>query len=157
MYENALGLTVNIDIQPHTWILQRAIEGTYPGDGPNWTNPPSDLDPTSSWLNGRVPGSSSNLYHYEHPRVTEIAETMRVTLDLEEKNIKAEEVVQIMMGVHPDYGWDGISPSIGVMNAISNDLGWPYYHPNPDAYQFAQAGHNHFGSWLDTDHPDYPA
>ncbi len=157
MYENALGLTVNIDLQPYTVILQRLVEGTYPGDGPSWTNPPSDLDPTSSWLNGRVPGGSSNLYSYEHPRVTEIAETMKVTLDLEEKKIMADEVVQIMMGVHPDYGWDGISPSIGVMNPINNDLGWPYYHPNPDAYQFAHAGHNHFSTWLDTDHEEYPA
>ena len=157
MYENALGLTVNIDLQPYTVILQRLVEGTYPGDGPSWTNPPSDLDPTSSWLNGRVPGGSSNLYNYEHPRVTEIAETMKVTLDLEEKKIMADEVVQIMMGVHPDHGWDGISPSIGVMNPINNDLGWPFYHPNEDAYQFAHAGHNHFSTWLDLDDPDYPA
>ena len=157
MYENALGLTVNIDLQPYTVILQRLVEGTYPGDGPSWTNPPSDLDPTSSWLNGRVPGGSSNLYNYEHPRVTEIAETMKVTLDLEEKKIMADEVVQIMMGVHPDHGWDGISPSIGVMNPINNDLAWPFYHPNEDAYQFAHAGHNHFSTWLDLDDPDYPA
>jgi len=157
MYESALGVPVNIDLQPYTVILQRLVEGTYPGDGPSWTNPPSDLDPTTSWLNGRVPGGSSNLYHYEHPRVTEIAEEMKVTLDLEEKKIMSDEVVQIMMGVHPDHGWDGISPSIGVMNPVSHSVGWPYYHPHEDTFQFAHAGHNHVGTWLDTEHPDYPA
>ena len=107
MYESAMGIEVSIDIQPYTVILQRLVEGTYPGDGPSWTNPPSDLDPTSSWINGRVPGGSSNLYNYEHPRVTELAAEMKINLDLEEKKVMADEVVEIMMGVHPDTGWDG--------------------------------------------------
>ena len=157
MYESAMGIEVSIDIQPYTVILQRLVEGTYPGDGPSWTNPPSDLDPTSSWINGRVPGGSSNLYNYEHPRVTELAAEMKINLDLEEKKVMADEVIEIMMGVHPDTGWDGISPSIAVMNPINHDASWPWYHPNEDAYQFAHAGHNHFSTWLDTDHPDYPS
>ncbi len=157
MYESAMGIELKIDIQPYTVILQRLVEGTYPGDGPSWTNPPADLDPTSTWLNGRVPGGSSNLYHYEHPRVTELAEQMKVTLDLEDKKVMGDEIVEIMMGVHPDTGWDGIAPSIGVMNPISHSVNWPWYHPEPDIYQFAHAGHRYDTGWLDTSHPDYPA
>ena len=157
MYESAMGIELNIDIQPYTVILQRLVEGTYPGDGPSWTNPPSDLDPTSSWLNGRVPSGSSNLYHYEHPRVTELAEQMKITLDLEEKKVMADEVIQIMMGVHPDTGWDGIAPSIGVMNPIGHTVNWPWFHAEPDVYQFAHSGHRNDTSWLDVNHPEFPA
>ena len=157
MYESAMGIELKIDIQPYTVVLQRLVEGTYPGDGPSWTNPPADLDPTSTWLNGRVPGGSSNLYHYEHPRVTELSEQMKVTLDLEEKKVMSDEVVQIMMGVHPDTGWEGIAPSIGVMNPINHTVNWPWFRPDPDIYQFAHAGHRYDGTWLDTGHPDYPA
>ena len=157
MYESAMGIELSIDIQPYTVVLQRLVEGTYPGDGPSWTNPPSDLDPTSSWINGRVPGGSSNLYNYEHPRVTELAAEMKINLDLEEKKVMADEVIEIMMGVHPDTGWDGISPSIAVMNPIDHNAAWPWYHPNEDAFQFAHAGHNHFSTWVDTNHPDYPS
>jgi len=157
MYESAMGIEMKIDIQPYTVILQRLVAGDYPGDGPSWTNPPSDLDPTTSWLLGRVPGASANLYTYEHPRVTELANLMKVTLDLEEKKVMSDEVVQIMMGVHPETGWDGISPSIGVMNPVSNEASWPYYRPPGDLYQFAHAGHNQDRLWLDVDDPDYPA
>ena len=69
----------------------------------------------------------------------------------------SDEVVQIMMGVHPETGWDGIAPSIGVMNPINHTVNWPWFHPDPDVYQFAHAGHRYDGSWLDTAHPDYPA
>ena len=104
-----------------------------------------------------MPGGSSNLYHYEHPRVTELSEQMKVTLDLEEKKVMSDEVVQIMMGVHPDTGWEGIAPSIGVMNPINHTVNWPWFRPDPDIYQFAHAGHRYDGTWLDTGHPDYPA
>ncbi len=157
MYETAMGIELKIDIQPYTVILDRLVGGNYPGDGPSWTNPPSDLDPTTSWLLGRVPGASANLYTYEHPRVTELANEMKVTLDLEAKKVMSDEVIEIMMGVHPDTGWDGISPSIGVMNPVSNEASWPYYRPPEDLYQFAHAGHNQDRLWLDVGHPDYPA
>jgi len=40
MYESATEMTMNIDLQPYTVILQRLEEGTEPGDIPSWTNPP---------------------------------------------------------------------------------------------------------------------
>ena len=157
MYREALDLEVNFDVQPYTVILQRWIEGTYPGQGPQWTNPPSDLDPTTSYNNNFVPGGSTNNLNYEHPRMTEIAQTMQVTLDIEERQQMAHEAQRILLGTHPDYGLDGIANSPGVMNGISPVLWWPYIHHGPDTLQFAHSSHRYDETWIDTDHPDYPA
>ena len=40
MYEEALGIEVSFNIQPYTVLLQRWVSKTYPGGGPQWTNPP---------------------------------------------------------------------------------------------------------------------
>ena len=158
MYESAMGITFDIGIDPYTVLLQRLVEGTFQGQIPCWTNPPSDLDPTSYWLNGRIPGASTNFYSYENPRVTEIAEEMKVTLDIETKQVLAAEMVDLQMGVHPDYGWDAISPGPGVMNPVSNEASWPWYHVIDDGYQFAHNGHKVVEEvWIDWQHDDYPA
>ena len=52
-----MGITFDIGIDPYTVLLQRLVEGTFQGQIPCWTNPPSDLDPTCYWLNGRIPGA----------------------------------------------------------------------------------------------------
>ncbi len=158
MYEGSLGVGIEISIDPYTVLLQRLVDGTSTGQIPCWTNPPSDLDPTSYWLNGRVPGGSANFYSYENARVTEIAEEMKVTLDIEAKGELAREMVQLQLGIHPDYGWESLSPGLGVMNPVSNEASWPYYHVQPDGYQFAHQGPKIVEDmWLDTTHEDYPA
>ena len=158
MYENATEMKMNIDVQPYTVILQRLTEGTYPGDIPSWTNPPSDLDPTNGWANGRVPGGSSNLYTYDHPPVTALVERMQVTLDVEERKAMAREVQLMMLGQSTENpGFGGISPSIGVVNGIQRTIDWPYVNADPDVFQFAHASHRHDGTWLDTTHADFPA
>ena len=158
MYESAMGVPFEIGIDPYTVLLQRLVDGTFQGQVPCWTNPPSDLDPTSYWLNGRVPGASANFYSYENPRVTEIAEEMKITLDLEAKGALSREMVQLQLGIHPDWGWESLSPGLGVMNPVSNEASWPYYHVQPDGYQFAHQGHKIVEDmWLDTGHEDYPA
>ena len=157
MYESAMGITVDIGIDPYTVLLQRLVEGTFQGQIPCWTNPPSDLDPTSYWLNGRIPGASANFYSYENPRVTEIAEEMKITLDIEAKKVLSAEMVELQMGIHPDYGWEAISPGPGVMNPVSNEAAWPWYHVIDDGYQFAHNGHKVVEEvWLDWQHEDYP-
>ena len=157
MYESAMGISFDIGIDPYTVLLQRLVEGTFQGQIPCWTNPPSDLDPTSSWLSGRIPGGSTNFYSYENPRATEIAEEMKVTLDIETKKVLAAEMVDLQMGVHPDYGWEAISPGPGVMNPVSNEAAWPWYHVIDDGYQFAHNGHKVVEEvWLDWEHEDYP-
>ena len=157
MYREALDLEVNFDVQPYTVILQRWIEGTYPGQGPQWTNPPSDLDPTTSYNNNYVPGGSTNNLSYDYPRMTEIAQTMQVTLDIEERQQMAHEAQRILLGTHPDHGLDGIANSPAVMNGISPVLWWPYIHHGEDTLQFAHASHRYDETWIDTDHPEYPA
>ncbi len=158
MYEQALGIGVEISIDPYTILLQRLVDGTSTGQIPCWTNPPSDLDPTSYWLNGRIPGASANFYSYENPRVTEIAEEMKVTLDIESKGVLAEEMVELQLGIHPDWGWESLSPGLGVMNPVSNEAAWPWYHVQPDGYQFAHNGHKIVEDmWLDINHEEYPS
>ena len=157
MYESAMDITFDIGIDPYTVLLQRLVEGTFQGQIPCWTNPPSDLDPTSSWLSGRIPGGSTNFYSYENPRVTEIAEEMKVTLDIETKKVLGAEMVQLQLGTHPDYGWESISPGLGVMNPVSNEAAWPWYHVIDDGYQFAHNGHKVVEEvWIDWQHDDYP-
>lgn len=157
MYREALDLEVEFDVQPYTVILQRWIEGTYPGQGPQWTNPPSDLDPTTSYNNNYVPGGSTNNLAYEHPRMTEIAQTMQVTLDLESRQQLAHEAQRILLGTHPDYGLDGVANSPAVMNGISPALWWPFIKRPDDTLQFAHASHRYDEAWIDVNHPDYPA
>jgi ABC-type transport system substrate-binding protein len=40
MYEDALGIEVQFDLEPFPLMQQRLINGTYPGSGPQWTNAP---------------------------------------------------------------------------------------------------------------------
>ena len=157
MYRTALDIDVVFDVQPYTVILQRWIEGTYPGQGPQWTNPPSDLDPTTSYTNNYVPGGSTNNLYYDYQPITEIAEAMRTTLDNEERRQMAHTAQRILLGTHPDHGLDGIANSPAVMNGISPAIWWPFVERGEDTLQFAHASHRHDDTWIDVNHPDYPA
>ena len=157
MYRDALGLDISFDVQPYTVILQRWVEGTYPGSGPQWTNPPVDLDPTTAYNNRFIPGGSWNNLNYDYPPVADIAHTMRVTLDQEERQALAHDAQRILFGTHPDHGLDGISPTPAVMNGISPAIWWPFVHRGEDTLQFAHASHRMDETWIDVTHPDYPA
>ena len=157
MYTEALGLNVSFDVQPYTVILQRWVEGTYPGSGPQWTNPPVDLDPTTAYNNRFIPGGSWNNLFYEYQPMADIAQTMLVTLDSEERREMAQTAQRILFGTHPDHGLDGISPTPAVMNGISPAVWWPFVHRGEDSLQFAHASHRHDDTWIDVNHPDYPA
>ncbi|MCY4618298.1 MAG: ABC transporter substrate-binding protein [Chloroflexi bacterium] len=157
MYREALGLNVSFDVQPYTVILQRWIEGTYPGSGPQWTNPPVELDPTTAYNNRFIPGGAWNNLAYDYPPMAEIAETMRFTLDQEERREMAHNAQRIILGTHPDHGLDGISPTPAVMNGISPAIWWPFVHRGEDTLQFAHASHRMDDTWIDVNHPDYPA
>ena len=157
MYREALDIDVTFDVQPYTVILQRWIEGTYPGQGPQWTNPPSDLDPTTSYNNNYVPGGSTNNLYYDFQPMTDIAQTMQTTLDLEQRQAMAYEAQRILLGTHPDYGLEGIANSPAVMNGISPAIWWPFVDRPEDTLQFAHASHRYDDAWIDVTHPDYPA
>ena len=157
MYEEALGIEVQFDIEPFPVILQRLIDGSYPGSGPQWTNAPVELDPTTAYQNRFTPGGSWNYFHYDYQPMTEIVERMRVTLDQESRRDLAHEAQRIAFGTHPEHGLAGISPTPGVMNGIAPAIWWPFVHRGEDSLQFAHDSHRHDDTWIDTGHEDYPS
>ncbi|MDE2745438.1 MAG: ABC transporter substrate-binding protein [Chloroflexota bacterium] len=157
MYEEALGIEIEFNIQPYTVLLQRWVSKTYPGGGPQWTNPPDDLDPTTSYLQNLTPGGATNNLSYEFQPMTDIANKMRVTLDREERREMAFEAQRILLGTHPDHGVEGLGFAPAVMNGISPALWWPYVQRPADTLQFAHASHRYDEGWVDVNHPDYPA
>ncbi len=157
MYEEALGIPIEFQIEPYTVLLQRWVSKTYPGGGPQWTNPPDDLDPTTSYLQNLTPGGATNNLSYDFQPMTDIANTMRVTLDREERREMAYEAQRILLGTHPDHGVEGLGFAPAVMNGISPALWWPYVQRPDDTLQFAHASHRYDDAWIDVNHPDYPA
>ena len=157
MYEDALGIKIEFNIQPYTVLLQRWVSKTYPGGGPQWTNPPDDLDPTTSYLQNLTPGGATNNLSYDFQPMTDIANTMRVTLDQEERRDMAFEAQRILLGTHPDHGVEGLGFAPAVMNGISPAIWWPYVQRPDDTLQFAHASHRYDDAWIDVNHPDYPA
>ena len=157
MYTAALGIELHFDLEPFPVILQRLIDGTYPGSGPQWTNAPIELDPTTAYHNRFLPGGSWNYFHYDYEPMAEIVRRMRVTIDQETRRELAHEAQRIALGTHPDHGISGISPTPGVMNGIAPAIWWPFVHRGEDSLQFAHDSHRHDDTWIDVKHPDYPA
>ena len=157
MFEEALGIPVSFNIQPYTVLLQRWVSKTYPGGGPQWTNPPDDLDPTTSYLQNLTPGGATNNLSYNYQPMTDIANKMRITLDREERREMSHEAQRILLGNHPDHGVDGLGFAPAVMNGISPAVWWPYVQRPADTLQFAHASHRYDEGWIDVNHPDYPA
>ena len=157
MYREALNLDVEFDVQPYTVILQRFVDGTYPGSGPQWGNPPAELDPTAPYNDFFTPEGSVNTLSYSYEPIADIARTMRRTLDREERREMSYTAQRILLGTHPDHGLDGITTLPGVMNGISPMLWWPFVHNGEDTLQFAHSSHRYDETWIDVNHPDYPA
>ena len=157
MYREALDLDVEFDVQPYTVILQRFVDGTYPGSGPQWGNPPAELDPTAPYNDFFTPEGSVNTLFYGYEPMADLAREMRVTLDREKRRDMSHTAQRILLGTHPDHGLDGITTIPGVMNGISPVLWWPFVHHSEDTLQFAHASHRYDESWIDVNHPDYPA
>jgi len=156
MYREALDLEVEFDVQPYTVILQRFVDGTYPGSGPQWANPPAELDPTAPYNDFFTPEGSVNTLFYDYEPMADLARTMRRTLDREQRLEMSHTAQRILLGTHPDHGLDGITTLPGVMNGISPVLWWPFVHHSDDTLQFAHASHRYDDTWLDVNHPDYP-
>lgn len=158
MYEAALGIPIELDVQPYTVWLQRLEERTFPGSVAAWTNPPVDLDPTTEFGQFFIPGSSRNSWAgYDYPPVADILREMQVTLDLDKRGELNAQVLRILMGVDPAHGLDGITPEFGVMNPISKSLFWPFMRPDPNIFQFAHSTHHYATVWMDAAHPGAPA
>ena len=164
MFLNALGWEVSFEVQPYTVIVGRLQDGTYPGSGPQWGNPPANLDPSNIWNNTLLPGASNNwpALSYGFQPTTDLVNAMQTELDFERRHDMAVEVTDILTGQHPDYGLDGIQNAWGVMNGIQRTVTHNYAHIPDDVegknvWQFAHAFHHLNDTWLETGHPDYPA
>ena len=140
MYQQALGVSLSMDIQPYTVILQRLLEGTHPGQTPAWTNPPQDLDPTGEWNITHVTGGSANFSQYNYPPAEEMIKGMRGELDVDKRKETASELLRIFLGVHPDHGVEGMTGQPSVMNAISPQVEWPYVHNSEDVARHDASG-----------------
>ena len=163
MFENALGFSVTFEVQPYTVITGRLQDGTYPGSGPQWGNPPANLDPTNVWNNTLLPGGSGNwpAFNYDFQPVTDRVTAMQTELDTDARKELATQVTNILTGQDPEFGLDGIQNAWGVMNGIQRVVVHNYAHMPDDVnganvWQFAHAAHHWEGSWIDTNHPDYP-
>ena len=157
MYNEALGFNVELDIQPYTVMQDRYDNQTFPGRAPTWTNPPADLDPTAQFTLSLKVGGASNLTQYNYGPVEEIVDSMVTTLDTEQRRDKALQVQRIGLGVDEEHGLDGIFGWFGVMNGVAPQIWWPYVNRDDNTWQFAHDSHNHDDTWLNTEHPEFPA
>ena len=157
MYNDALGFNVELDIQPYTVMQDRYDNQTFPGRAPTWTNPPADLDPTAQFTLSLKVGGASNLTQYNYGPVEEIVDEMVTTLDTEQRRDMALQVQRIGLGVDEQHGLDGIFGWFGVMNGVAPQIWWPYVNRDDNTWQFAHDSHNHDDTWLNTEHPEFPA
>ena len=157
MYNDALGFNVELDIQPYTVMQDRYDNQTFPGRAPTWTNPPADLDPTAQFTLSLKVGGASNLTQYNYGPVEEIVDAMVTTLDTEQRRDMALQVQRIGLGVDEQHGLDGIFGWFGVMNGVAPQIWWPYVNRDDNTWQFAHDSHNHDDTWLNTEHPEFPA
>ena len=157
MYNDALGFNVELDIQPYTVMQDRYDNQTFPGRAPTWTNPPADLDPTAQFTLSLKVGGASNLTQYNYGPVEEIVDAMVTTLDTEQRRDMALQVQRIGLGVDDQHGLDGIFGWFGVMNGVAPQIWWPYVNRDDNTWQFAHDSHNHDDTWLNTEHPEFPA
>ena len=157
MYENSLGISVDIELVPYDGITQRLVEGKYPGQFPIWVGAGTG-DPTGEWNSRLVFGASGNLTHYNFKPVEDLVKTMKVTLDAEARREMALEVTYILLGEDDRYGIEGFSDFSIMGNGIDTGMYWPYVNiPERGLYVWEREGwHWRKEVWMDTTHPDFP-
>ena len=157
MFENSLGIGVDIQIAPYDEITQRLTEGKFPGHLPIWVGAGTG-DPTGEWNARRVFGASANLEQYRFAPVEEIVTRMKVTLDAEARREMARELSWIFLGEDDRYGLDGFDSFSVMGNGIDTSIVWPYVNlPEISKNVWEREGwHWRKEIWYDTTHPDYP-
>ena len=158
MYQNALGVAIDIQIEPYNSIFAQLATGTFPGQMPIWVGAGTG-DPTSAWNSRYVPGGGENWEKYDFQPITDIVTNMRVTLDAEERREMAREVSWILLGEDERYGLDGFAPSSVMGNGIDTGIYWPYLNvPDRSLLVWEREGwHWRREVWMDNTHPDFPA
>ncbi len=157
MYENSLGISVDIELVPYDGITQRLVEGKYPGQFPIWVGAGTG-DPTGEWNSRLVFGASGNLTHYNFKPVEDLVKTMKVTLDAEARREMALEVTYILLGEDDRYGIEGFSDFSIMGNGIDTGMFWPYVNvPDRSLNVWEREGwHWRKEVWMNTSHPDFP-
>ena len=157
LFENALGITIDIELEPYDAITQRATEGKYPGNLPIWVGAGTG-DPTGLWNARRVFGASGNLEKYNFPPAEEIIKRMKVTLDSDARREMATELTYIFLGEDDRYGLEGFDSYSVMGNGIDTSIHQPYVNlPDIAKNVWEREGwHWRKEIWYDTTHPDYP-
>ena len=157
MYENALGVKINIQIDPYDSIFAQLATGNFPGQMPIWVGAGTG-DPTGAWNSRLVPGGGENWEKYDFQPVTDIVTKMKATLSAEERREMAREVSWILLGEDERYGLEGFAASSVMGNGIDTAIYWPYLNvPERSLYVWEREGwHWRKEVWMDTTHPDYP-
>ena len=159
MFENALGVTINIRLEPYNSIFAQLATGDYPGQMPIWVGAGTG-DPTGAWNSRLVPGGSENWEKYDFPPVADIVTKMLVTLDADARREMANEVSWILLGEDERYGLDGFAAQSVMGNGIDTSIHWPYLHmPRRSSHQVWEREGWHWNRefWMDTTHPDFPS
>lgn len=158
MFQNALGVTVNIQLEPYDSIFAQLATGNYPGQMPIWVGAGTG-DPTGAWNSRLVFGGSENWEQYNHPPTEEIVKRMQVTLDAEARREMADEVSWILLGEDERYGLDGFAAQSVMGNGIDTSIHWPYLNaPYRGTHQVWEREGWHWRKEfsMDTTHPDFP-
>ena len=158
MFEEALGVKINIALEPYDAIFAQLATGNFPGHMPIWVGAGTG-DPTGQWNARLVYGGSENWEHYNHPPTEEIVKKMKVTLDAEARREMAMEVSWNLLGEDDRYGLDSFAGFSVMGNGIDTSIHWPYLHaPYRATHQVWEREGWHWRKefWYDTGHPDYP-
>ena len=157
MFEEVLGVTIDIELAPYDQITQQLTEGKYPGNLPIWVGAGTG-DPTGEWASRRIFGGSGNLEQYNFPPAEEIIKKMVVTLDADARREMATEVSYMFLGEDDRYGLDGFDAVSVMGNGIDTSIHWPYVNlPDIAKNVWEREGwHWRKEIWYDTSHPDYP-
>ena len=156
-FEEALGITIDVQLAPYDEITQRLTEGKFPGHLPIWVGAGTG-DPTGEWASRRVFGGSGNLEQYNFPPVEDIIKEMVVTLDADKRREMALECVSIFLGEDERYGIEGLDSFSVMGNGIDTSIHWPYVNlPDIAKNVWEREGwHWRKEIWYDTSHPNYP-
>ena len=159
MFKEALGIEINILLEPYNAIFGQLPTGNFPGHMPIWVGAGTG-DPTGQWNARLVAGGSENWEFYNHPPTEEIVKRMKVTLDAEARREMAMEVSWNLLGEDERYGLDSFAGFSVMGNGIDTSIHWPYLNaPRRSTHQVWEREGWHWRKefWMDTTHPDFPS
>jgi peptide/nickel transport system substrate-binding protein len=117
IYQRALeevGIRMNIRTLEWTVFLQNAVAGNFDSVMMGWSSS-WDSDPYQIWHSSQYENKGSNRIGFSHPRVDEILEKARITLDRDERNKLYQEFTKIIHEEAP-YVFMFERPHLAIIN-----------------------------------------